>query len=139
MGCDLHLINFSWRPARHLREDEPSNNNNNCTCTREASSQNRCQIFLLRPALFRCLGKKVHLQEASLDTPFMGRRGICPVDHKGRTEAEHDADKIGRSEGPGGSLRTQALLGNFGRVGVANCRSAARRECSQTGEKYLEA
>ena len=36
----------------------------------------------------------MHLQKASLDTPFMRRRFTSPVDHKWRAEAEHDPYEI---------------------------------------------
>lgn len=36
----------------------------------------------------------MHLQETSLDTPFMGRRATSPVDHKGRAKAEHNPYEI---------------------------------------------
>ncbi|KFY99932.1 hypothetical protein V500_01239 [Pseudogymnoascus sp. VKM F-4518 (FW-2643)] len=41
MGCDLHFVDFSWRSTCHLWEDEPSDNNDDCTGTREASTQKR--------------------------------------------------------------------------------------------------
>jgi hypothetical protein len=75
------------------------------------------------------LEKKMHLQETRLDTPFGSRRVKRPVNHEGGAEAEHEADEVRHSEGPGRSPRAQALLGNLSRVSVAYCRSTSGREC----------
>ena len=71
------------------------------------------------------LNEKAHLQESRLDAPL----GNSSIDHEGRTEAEHNRNKIRQSEGPSRSFRTQSLLGNLGRVGVADCGRAGSREC----------
>jgi hypothetical protein len=52
-GCDLHFVDFSWRPTCNLWEDEPSDNNDDCTCTREALTQKKRQAFLLIIAFSR--------------------------------------------------------------------------------------
>ena len=63
--------------------------------------------------------EKVPLQETCLDTPtFFGK---SPVDHKGRGEAEHNAEEVRRGEGPSRSPCAQTLLGSLGRVGIADC------------------
>jgi hypothetical protein len=122
--CDLQFVDFTSSPTSHLWEDEPSNNHGDSTCTRKAVAQNRLSDFA-----FSCIldnGLKLHSQEACLDTPFCN----SPIDHKWRTEAEHNANEVRRGEGPSRSSRAQALLGNLGRVGIADCRSASGRECS---------
>jgi hypothetical protein len=119
VSCDLHFVDFGRRPTCYLWEDEPSDYNGDCTRTREASTQKRHQPFSSYDSIF--LDKKMHLQETSLNSPFIGRGASSPVDHKGRAKAEHKAYEIRYSEGPGGSPRAQALLGNLGRVSVADC------------------
>ena len=42
---DLHFVDFGWRPTCHLWEDEPSNNNGDQACSREAATQKRRQHF----------------------------------------------------------------------------------------------
>ena len=123
MGCDLQFVDFTWRPTCHLWEDEPSDNNGDCTRTREAATQTRHQP--LPSSISSLLDEKLHLQEARLDTPSCN----SPIDHKWRGEAEHNGDGIRQSEGPSRSPRAQALLGNLGRVGVADCRGTGGREC----------
>jgi hypothetical protein len=95
-----------------------------------AKLQHRTDVSLFPQGGSFSLLDKAHLQESRLDTPFMGRRGIGPVDHKRCAKAEHNASKIGSSKRPGSSLRTQALLRNLSSICVANCRSATSGKCS---------
>lgn len=64
------------------------------------------------------INRAKHSQETRLDTP--SRFGDSPVDHQRRAEAEHDGNEIGRREGPARGLGTQAPLGDFDGVGVAD-------------------
>jgi hypothetical protein len=61
----------------------------------------------------------MHLQETCLDTPTLF--GKSPVDHKGRGEAEHNAEEVRCGEGPSRSPCAQPLLGSLSRVGIADC------------------
>lgn len=47
MSRNLHFVDFGRRPTCHLWEDEPSDNNGNCTRTCEALLQKRRQPLLL--------------------------------------------------------------------------------------------
>lgn len=48
-GEDLHLVDFSGRSSRHLRENEPGNNNSYGSCARKAITQNRTTSAFVLP------------------------------------------------------------------------------------------
>jgi hypothetical protein len=83
-----------------------------------AKLQHRSDVSIFS-TIFSVLKEEVRLQETCLDTPTLF--GKSPVDHKGRGEAEHNAEEVRRGEGPGRSPCAQPLLGSLGRVGITDC------------------
>lgn len=87
---DSHLINLSRRSSRHLWQNKPRN---------QRGDASRCSE-----------------EEARLGSPF----GLGPVDHERCAKAKHDGDGVRRGESPGSCASAETLLGDFGRVGVAD-------------------